>query len=376
MKQNKTICSVCIMDKSDPEITFDNYGVCNHCNRFESLKDSRLSLSNKEETLSKLIDKIKRRKNKDGYDCIIGVSGGVDSTYVAYILKKIGLNPIAIHFDNGWNSELATKNIELTLDKLNIDLYTYVIDWDFFKEIQKAFLLSSTPDGEVPTDHAINALLFNEAKKRNIKYIINGMNFITEGTKVNKWAYGHSDWKYIKSVVKKFSKIKSFKKYPHFSILTLLKNVLFNRLKIVSILNYIDYNKDEAMKTITDEIGWKYYGGKHYESIYTRFFQGYFLPLKFGIDKRRAHLSDLIRSGQEKRENALKIMNLDTYPDLKLKEEDLEFVKKKFDLTDEDFAEIIKMKNKSFEDYPNNELKISKLKNGLNWLRKNKYYTK
>ncbi|MDA9242392.1 N-acetyl sugar amidotransferase, partial [Flavobacteriaceae bacterium] len=292
------------------------------------------------------------------------------------ILKKMGLNPIAIHFDNGWNSELATKNIELTLDKLNIDLYTYVIDWDYFKEIQKAFLFSSTPDGEVPTDHAINALLFNEANKRNIKYIINGMNFITEGAKVNKWAYGHSDWKYIKSVTKKFSKIKSFKKYPHFSILSLLKNVLFNRLKVVSILNYIDYNKDEAMKTITDEIGWKYYGGKHYESIYTRFFQGYFLPLKFGIDKRRAHLSDLIRSGQEKRENALKIMKLDTYPDLKLKEEDLEFVKKKLDLSDKDFAKIIKMKNKSFENYPNNERKISKLKNGLNWLRKNKYYTK
>ena len=376
MKKNKTICSVCIMDKSDPEISFDNSGVCKHCNRFDSLKDSRLSLSNKEETLSKLIDEIKRKKNKHGYDCIIGVSGGVDSTYVAYIVKKMGLNPIAIHFDNGWNSELATKNIELTLDKLNIDLYTYVIDWDYFKEIQKAFLFSSTPDGEVPTDHAINALLFNEANKRNIKYIINGMNFITEGAKVNKWAYGHSDWKYIKSVTKKFSKIKSFKKYPHFSIFSLLKNVLFNRLKVVSILNYIDYNKDEAMKIITDEIGWKYYGGKHYESIYTRFFQGYFLPLKFGIDKRRAHLSDLIRSGQEKRENALKIMKLDTYPDLKLKEEDLEFVKKKFSLTDEDFTEIIKMNNKSFEDYPNNFRKIEKLKNGLNWLRKNKYYTK
>ena len=132
------------------------------------------------------------------------MSGGVDSTYVAYLTKKMGLNPIAIHFDNGWNSELATKNIELTLEKLNIDLYTYVIDWDYFKEIQKAFLFSSTPDGEIPTDHAINALLFNEANKRKIKYIINGMNFITEGAKVSKWAYGHSDWKYIKSIIKNF----------------------------------------------------------------------------------------------------------------------------------------------------------------------------
>lgn len=375
MKEYKPICSRCVMDNSDQEIYFDDFGICNHCHRFDTLLHSRVNLSHDDTTLKKLIKKIKNSKSNE-YDCIIGVSGGVDSTYVAYLVKSLGLNPLAIHFDNGWNSELAVSNIEKTLDNLGIDLYTYVIDWDYFKDIQKAFLKSNTPDGEIPTDHAINALLFKEASKRNIKYILNGMNFSTESMSVRTWAYGHSDWKYIKHIIKKFSDIKSFKKYPHFSIFDLFYYTFIKRIKVVSILNYIDYNKDNVVKLLTNELGWKSYEGKHYESIYTRFYQGNFLIKKFKIDKRRGHLSDLIRSNQIKRSDAINELKKDSYPSHELKKDDLEFVLKKLEISNEDFKNIINDDNKTFMNYPNNFSLVHNIKKIVNYMRKNNLYSK
>lgn len=379
MKNHNTkqkICKKCIMDYSDPEITFDEEGICNHCKRYNEILDSRVHIDNNEEKLNALIKNIKKSSRKGDYDCIIGVSGGVDSTYVAWLCKKKGLNPLAIHFDNGWNSELSVKNIENCLDILEIDLVTYVIDWEYYKEIQKAFLMSSTPDGEIPTDHAINALLFNEAKKRGLKYIINGMNFATESMNVRRWSYGHSDWKYIKSTLKSFSVIKNFKKYPHFSLLNLILNIVWHRTKVVSILNYVEFNKDEAMEIITNKLNWIYYGGKHYESIYTRFYQGYFLPLKFNIDKRKGHFSDLIRCGQMNRDEAIELIKTDPYPSESLKNEDFEYVLKKLELSKTEFEQIISNKNRSFLEFPNNYKIISFMKNFLNLLRKRNLYSK
>ncbi len=370
------ICKKCIMDSSDPEITFNKNGICNHCMRYDEVISSRINIYDKDKKVKKLVDKIKKSSSASEYDCIIGVSGGVDSTYVAYLCKELGLKPLAIHFDNGWNSELSVKNIENCLDFLNIDLVTYVIEWDYYKEIQKAFLYSSTPDGEIPTDHAINALLFNEAKKRGLKFIINGMNFATESMNVRRWSYGHSDWKYIKHIIKRFSNINKFKNYPHFSLLQLILNVLFYRIKVVSILNYIDYNKENAMELIKNKLNWVYYGGKHYESIYTRFYQGYFLPNKFGIDKRRGHFSDLIRSKQMTRKEAIKLIKKDPYPDESLKAEDLEYVLKKFELSSLDFNNIMEMSKKSFLDYPNNHKIVDFLKKCLNFLRRKNLYSK
>tara|TARA_X000000950_G_scaffold209908_1_gene252400 strand:- start:12625 stop:13719 length:1095 start_codon:yes stop_codon:yes gene_type:complete len=364
------------MDSSDPEITFNKNGICNHCMRYDEVISSRINIYDKDKKVKKLVDKIKKSSSASEYDCIIGVSGGVDSTYVAYLCKELGLKPLAIHFDNGWNSELSVKNIENCLDFLNIDLVTYVIEWDYYKEIQKAFLYSSTPDGEIPTDHAINALLFNEAKKRGLKFIINGMNFATESMNVRRWSYGHSDWKYIKHIIKRFSNINKFKNYPHFSLLQLILNVLFYRIKVVSILNYIDYNKENAMELIKNKLNWVYYGGKHYESIYTRFYQGYFLPNKFGIDKRRGHFSDLIRSKQMTRKEAIKLIKKDPYPDESLKAEDLEYVLKKFELSSLDFNNIMEMSKKSFLDYPNNHKIVDFLKKCLNFLRRKNLYSK
>ncbi|MFZ6009546.1 MAG: N-acetyl sugar amidotransferase, partial [Bacteroidota bacterium] len=212
-------CSVTVMDTvADPDISFDKAGVCNYYYDYKSGAAQRLfnadSMSGK---LHDLILKIKRQGTGHEYDCLIGISGGVDSTFVAYKVKELGLRPLAVHFDNGWNSELAVKNIENTLKRLDIDLFTYVIDWEEFRSLQIAFLKASTPDGEIPSDHAIFALLFKVAAQHNIKYILNGNNFSTESVHPKTWSYGHIDWKYIRYVNKAFG-TKKLKHYPHLSV--------------------------------------------------------------------------------------------------------------------------------------------------------------
>lgn len=368
-------CVRCLMDTSDSYISFDDKGICNHCKSYQERLNSRIyTQEEREKKLSYLVNKIKSKSLNDEYDCIIGVSGGVDSTYVAYLTKKLGLRPLAIHFDNGWNSELAVSNIEKVLKKLDIDLLTYVIDWEEFRDLQKSFLYASTPDGEIPTDHAINALLFGEASKRKIKYIINGMNFSTESISVRSWAYGHSDWTYIKDVHRKFGNVK-LKNYPFFNLILLFYWTFIKNIKVISILNYIDYNKEDVMKIIQNELDWVYYGGKHYESVYTRFFQGYILPKKFGIDKRKGHLSDLIYSKQITREDALNELEKDIYPS-SLFNDDFLFVKKKFLFSDQEFDNIMSSPVKSYKEFKNIEGKIDLLKRFVNYLRFKGLYSK
>lgn len=367
-EQEHVICKNCIMDSTDPYITFDKDGICNHCIRYQNEIHKRVfSGELGREKLNNLLENIKKSGKGKEYDCVIGVSGGVDSTYVAYLTKRLGLRPLAIHFDNGWNSEIAVSNIEKTLDKLQIDLYTYVIDWEEFRELQISFLNSSTPDGEIPTDHAINALLFKEASKRNIKYIINGMNFAAESISVPGWSYGHSDWKYIKSVHKLFRNT-ALVNYPHYTFYNLFWWMIIRRIKVVSILNYIDYNKEVVMGILKNELNWVYYGGKHYESVYTRFYQGYVLPEKFNIDKRKAHFSDLIKSGQMSRNKAIQDLEKPIYDDLMFKQ-DYKFVLKKLMIDQDEFDRILKLPKKSFRNYPNNFNKVIFLKKLLNSLR-------
>jgi N-acetyl sugar amidotransferase len=369
------ICTRCIMDTTDPDILFDEDGVCNHCHRYDEELPKRVFHGKEgEQRLTALVNAIKQAGSNKEYDCIIGVSGGVDSTYVAYLTKQLGLRPLAIHFDNGWNSELAVSNIEKTLDTLGIDLYTYVIDWPVFKNLQLSFLTASTPDGEIPTDHAINALLFQEASKRGIKYIISGMNFATESMSVPAWSYGHSDWKYIRSVHKKFGS-SSLKKYPHFTFWDLFKWTILQRIQIVSVLNYVDYNKETVMGILQNELGWVYYGGKHYESVYTRFYQGYVLPEKFNIDKRKGHLSDVIRSGQIDRDTALERMNEAGYNDSLLRQDKI-FVMKKLGLTEAAFQSLMDAPTKKFSDYPNQYATVQRLKKIVNILRTKGWYSK
>lgn len=363
-------CQRCIMDTSDEDIYFDENGICRHCLSFDEEKEYRLYTKEEgQKALKNLVKQIKESGSRKDYDCIIGVSGGVDSTYVAYLAKSLGLKPLAIHFDNGWNSELAVSNIEKVLKKLDIDLYTYVIHWEEFRSLQLSFLKSSTPDGEIPTDHAINALLFKEASRRGIKYIINGMNFRTEQqSNLDKWAYGHADWKYIRSVHRIFGG-KRLKYYPRYSLFSTFWYLVVKRIKLISILNYIDFNKEKAMNLLQDELEWVYYGGKHYESVYTRFYQAYILPKKFNIDKRLIHYSSLIRSGQMTRNEALKNMKKPVYNE-KLEREDKAFVMKKLKLNEEQFNQILEAPVKFFYEYPNNSKKVKRLKSLMNFFRK------
>jgi len=360
----------------NPEIVFDDKGVCNYCHEYNKKAKIRLFVDDdlRNQALEKVVQKIKASGKGKKYDCLIGVSGGVDSTYTAYLVKELGLRPLAVHFDNGWNSELAVSNIEKILDTLGIDLHTFVVDWEEFKDFQLSFLKASTPDGEIPTDHAILSTLYSTASKYGIKHIISGNNFKTEGVIPRLWAYGHIDWKYIKSVHKKFG-LKKIKTYPRLTLSKFIWFTLAKRVKLVSILNYIDYDREKAMQLLIDDLQWQYYGGKHYESNYTKFYQGVILPEKFNIDKRKLHLSALILSGQMTREKALLDLKEPVYPMDKIGE-DTEYLIKKFDMNSKIFNQIMKEKPLTFLDYPNNNAIHVRLRNFLNFLRKKKLYYK
>lgn len=349
------ICSKCIMDTSDIDIYFDKDGVCNHCYLFdETMKKIKKDIPNKKDVLEQLIQKIKKEGKNKEYDCIAGVSGGVDSSYVIYKLKKLGLRTLVVHMDNGWDSELAVKNIENIVSKLDYDLYTNVLDWEEFKSLQVAYLKASVLDLEALSDHAIYATLYQQASKRNIKYIISGTNFATEAILPRSWNYNHklTDVRNIKGIYKVLlsKKIHSF---PTISFFRYLFLTYIKKIKNISLLNYLDYDKEKAKSIIINELGWKDYGGKHHESIITRFYQGYILPEKFKIDKRRAHLSNLIVAGQLSREQALEEIKKPTYDPLTI-QQDLEYVPKKLGLTKKEFEDIMKLPIKSHLDYPNN----------------------
>jgi N-acetyl sugar amidotransferase len=348
------MCARCIMDTSDPEIRFNDEGVCNHCHAYVEIT-ATLSRTPQERDrrLQALLNEIRAHGRGKEYDCVIGVSGGVDSTFVAYKLAEFGIRPLAVHLDNGWDSELAVHNIEKVLKKLNIDLYTHVLDWEEFKDLQLSFLRASVSDAEIPTDHAIFATLYKVARNRRLKYIINGLNTVTEAVLPGSWTYGIHDWKYISSVHKRFRTVK-LRTFPHHTRNDLLYYEFVLGLRSISLLDYIPYLKTEAMDVLQNKLGWQYYGGKHYESIYTRFFQGYILPRKFGIDKRRAHFSNLICSGQMTRDVALEEMKNDPYPEAMMLE-DRDYVKKKLGLTEAEFGQIMALPIKTFRDYPNYE---------------------
>lgn len=354
------ICNRCVMDSTIKVIDFDEDGICNYCKTYEHRVATELHKEPlRTQKLNELIAQIKEDgKNKD-YDCVIGVSGGVDSSYVAHLVKEFGLRPLALHLDNGWNSELAVKNIQQLLEKLDIDLYTHVIDWEEFKDLQKAFIKSSIENIEIASDHAINALLLKMADKYNIKYILNGSNLVTEGILADQGGKD-IDYRLLKDIHSQFG-TKPLKTYPSISIWNFAYKVLVKKIKYIPILNYVDYNKEDAIELLEEKYSWRRYGGKHYESIFTRFFQGYILPNKFNYDKRKCHLSSMIMSDQITRDEALHELEQNPYPDQKLLADDLEFFLKKLDFTKEEFDEIMKMEPKKPTDYKSYEYMFEKL---------------
>lgn len=348
------VCTNCVMDTTDPEINFDENGVCNHCLKFENqLKKNWFPNEEGKKKLDTIINQIKNDGKNKKYDCVIGLSGGVDSSYLAYILKKLypELRILAVHIDGGWNSELAVHNIENIVKILDIDLYTGVVPWEEMQDLQLAFFKSGLANQDVPQDHAFFATLYHVANQNGIKYFLSGGNLATESILPSSWGYDAMDVTQLKAVHEKFGK-KKLKKYETVSFFKRkIYYPYFKKFKIVRPLDFLPYIKDEAKETIKNELNWRDYGGKHHESKFTKFFQAYWLPTKFGFDKRKAHLSSLIVSGQMTRDEALKELEKPVYDEIELKE-DKEFISKKLGISLEEFETIMKQPNKTFLDYP------------------------
>lgn len=356
---NYQMCTRCVMDTTDPEITFNEKGVCNHCREAE-MKLSKAWFPNDEgaKKLKAISDEIKANKGNKEYDSIIGVSGGVDSSYLLHVAKMdMGLNPLVVHVDAGWNSEIAVSNIEKMVKKLGLDLFTYVVDWDEMKDLQLAYLQSSLANQDVPQDHSFFAKIYEFADENNIKYAITGSNLTSESILPNSWGYDASDSIQIKAIHKRFGTI-PLKTYPMMSFFSYkIYWPYFKKMERVAPLNFMDYDKNKAIQFLQEHYDWVYYGGKHHESKWTKFFQSHYLPFKFGYDKRKAHLSSLIVSGQMTREAALKELEQPLYDEQEL-EEDKRFIAKKLGLDIRGFNALLNLPNKDYTEYPNQESRL------------------
>lgn len=333
-------CSISVMDNiADPNISFDSNGVCNYYVEY-LIAEKLFMLSGKlaEERVASIVEEMKANGKGKKYDCMLGVSGGVDSTYLALKTKELGLRVLCVHFDNGWNSELAVKNIENIVSKCSFDLYTYVINWNEFRDIQLAYFKANVIDIEAVTDIAIFASLDKICAENNIKYVIDGRNIVTEETLPKAWIFKDVD--NLIDIHKHFGKI-PLKSYPILSKIRRAYNQFQKPFVNVKLLNYLDYDKKKAKEEITLKLDWRDYGGKHYESVFTRFYQGYILPEKFKVDKRKAHLSNLIFAGQMTKDEAVKELEKPIYIKEQMKI-DKEFILKKLGLSIAEFEEYIK----------------------------------
>lgn len=349
-------CSRCVMDTSDPQIFFDERGYCNHCVCVEKeILNKKWSLKPRPTELNKILDEIRTAGEGKQYDCIIGLSGGVDSSYLAYlVVKEFGLRPLAVHVDAGWNSETAVSNIENIVRKLNIDLYTEVIDWEEVQDLQRAYIRSGVANQDVPQDHVFFTVLYRVTKEKNIKYFLSGGNFSTESILPSSWGYNASDSLNLRAIHRKFGE-KPLKKYP---TLGFFKNYIYYpyifKLKKIRPLDYINYKREEAIVLLANELGWKNYGDKHHESRWTKWFQSYYLPKRFGYDKRKAHLSSMIMSGEITREEALaKLISLPYEENERRIDE--EFIIKKLKMTSEEFKKCFEGALRCYSDFSNNE---------------------
>lgn len=335
----------------DAEILFDHNGICNYCHAYEEMEKQTVFKGDAgKQKLKAAVESIRKDGKGKPYDCILGVSGGVDSSYMAYLAKKEGLRPLIVHFDNGWNSELAVKNIENIISVLGFELYTYVMNWEDFKDLQRAYFKASVIDIEVPTDQLIFGALVKLARKYKIKYILSGWNTVTEAIMPKSWSYDRkSDAHNLLDIHRTYSK-KKLRNLPIMGFWNSMWNLVFYKIEIIPLLNYIDYNKKDIKDFLMQNLGWKDYGEKHYESIFTRFYQGYILPRKFNVDKRKAHLSTLINSKQITKEKALEELTKLSY-DPVLQQQDKEYVIKKLEFTPQEFEEIMQASPRSHYDF-------------------------
>ena len=346
MVSKQRVCSRCISDSSIPGIRFDDRGICNFCKAHDEL-EKRCPLNELgQQKLDRLLGKIKAKGKGRKYDCVIGFSGGTDSTYLLYMAKKLGLRPLAVHFDNGWDTDIAINNMEKAVAKLGVDLKTVTCDWEEFKDLQISFLRASVSDADIPTDIGIISVLYRVAAEEGIHYVLGGHSFRVEGLDPLRWTY--MDGKYIKSVQKSFGEVR-LKSFPNLTISNLLYYVLVKRIRVVPLLALISYNKENSKRILEREFDWTYYGSHHFGSLYTRFVIVCIRWKKFHIDQRLIEYSALIRSNQMTRGKALKIIR--EKPILE-DDEILKYVIEKLGLTAQEFEGILSSAPRSFLDYP------------------------
>lgn len=342
------VCTRGIWDSTVPGITFDKQGVSNYARMFDRLCEAYPRGEKGRAEWLTIVDKIKKQGINKPYDCIIGVSGGTDSCYLLYLAKEYGLRPLAVNLDNGWSSDIAVRNIKNVTKKLNIDLETYVINYEEVKYVIRSYLKASLPWIDGPTDLAIKAVLYKIARRENIKYILNGSDFRSEGKQPTEWTY--SDAKQLLYLVNRFEH-KKLVTYPYYSLFGLFYYGFILKIKMYRPYYYLDYQKKDAQEFLIKNFGWEYYGGHHHENLFTKFAIAYWLPQKFGIDKRIITLSAQILSGEISRDTALTLIQNDAYKPEQLKI-DKEFVLKKLDLNSDQFIELFMAPNKYYYDYP------------------------
>ncbi|GAB1477001.1 N-acetyl sugar amidotransferase [Bacillota bacterium] len=347
-------CINCVMDTTDSKIVFDENGKCDFCNDYQqNILPSWLKIRGNVEELTKISNKIKAAGKGKNYDCIIGMSGGVDSSYLCYVAKELmGLRPLVFIVDTGWNLDIANTNIDRIVKALDLDSYTEVIDWEEMKDLQLAFFKSQVPYQDLPQDHAIFASLYKYAIKNKIKYVLTGANNATECIRPPiEWVY-QNDLTFIKDIHKQFG-TRQLRKFPLLSMVTYRAIYpIFYDMKRIAPLNIVDYDKDKVKQLLTDKFGWQPYENKHYESVLTRFYEGYYLPHKFGYDKRKVYFSNLILTGQMKREEALAELAQQPYSD-ELINKDREHIARKLGISVDEFQEIIDGDNRTYRNYKN-----------------------
>jgi N-acetyl sugar amidotransferase len=360
------ICTLGLWDESVPGVTFDEKGISNYAKMFLKFIELYPRGEKGRTEWEGWLKRIKREGKNKKYDCIVGVSGGTDSCFLLYLAKENGLRPLAVNLDNGFSSKIAVENIKKVTSSLNIDLETFVIDYEEVKAVLRSYIKSSLPWIDGPTDLAIKAALYMTAEREGVKYIFNGSDFRTEGKQPTEWTY--SDARQLNYLLKKFENIK-LRSFPYYTISQFIEFGFFKKIKMLRPYYYLDYEKRKAQEFLKEQFGWEYYGGHHHENIFTRFAISYWLPKKFGIDKRIISLSALMMNGEISREQALDELKQDPYNPAEM-QYDKEYALKKLEITNKEFEEYFSNPNKYYYDYPSympllktfNKLSISGIK--------------